>query len=171
MKNKTEDRVAAASACLTSPHADRVSMVCWKFAGPQALVVGASGDLERHHSARQTVSLRVPRLLVGDVEAMDRGPTTSARSSDLLITLVASAVVKRGDQCVAEDGQPAALSALLIGRPSGGESFVKGASPSTPTRAHTRSSSSRGIHHPGRYSMQTSSSRFARCNFRARYCH
>ena len=106
VKNKTEDRVAAASACLTSPHADRVSMVCWKFAGPQALVVGASGDLERHHSARQTVSLRVPRLLVGDVEAMDRGPTTSARSSDLLITLVASAVVKRGDQCVAEDGQP-----------------------------------------------------------------
>ena len=121
MKNKVEDRVAAASACLTSPHADRVSMVCWKFAGP--------------HSARQTVSLRVPRLLVGDVEAMDRGPTTSARSSDLLITLVASAVVKRGDQCVAEDGQPAALSALLIGRPSGGESFVTGASPSTLTRA------------------------------------
>ena len=85
--------MVVASACLTSPHADRVSMVCWKFVGPQALVVGASGDLERHHSARQTVSLRVPRLLVGDVEAMDRGPTTSARSSDLLITLVASAVV------------------------------------------------------------------------------
>ena len=136
VNNKMEDRVAAASACLTSPHADRVSMVCWKFAGPQALVVGASGDLERHHSARQTVSLRVPRLLVGDVEAMDRGPTTSARSSDLLITLVASAVVKRGDQCVAEDGQPAALSALLIGRPSGGESFVKGASPYSDTCTH-----------------------------------
>ena len=153
MKNKMEDRVAAASACLTSPHADRVSMVCWKFAGPQALVVGASGDLERHHSARQTVSLRVPRLLVEDVEAMDRGPTTSARSSDLLITLVASAVVKRGDQCVAEDGQPAALSALLIGRPSGGESFVKGASPSTLTRARICFSSSRGIHRTGRYSM------------------
>ena len=59
----------------------------------------------------------------------------------------------REDQCVAEDGQPAALSALLIGRPSGGESFVKGASPSTPTRARTRSSSSRGIHHASGYSM------------------
>ena len=71
-----------------------------------------------------TRKLAAPRVLVEDVEAMDRGPTTSARSSDLLITLVASAVVKRGDQCVAEDGQPAALSALLIGRPSGGESFA-----------------------------------------------
>ena len=100
-----------------------------------------------------------------------RRETSRFRTQLGLVGRVLNAETRREDQCVAEDGQPAALSALLIRRPSGGESFVKGASPSTPTRAHTRSSSSRGIHHPGRYSMQTSSSRFARCNFRARYCH
>ena len=79
--------------------------------------------------------------------------TSRFRTQLRLVGRVLNAETRREDQCVAEDGQPVALSALLIGRPSGGESFVQGASPSTPTRAHTRSSSSRGIHHPGRYSM------------------
>ena len=54
--------------------------------------------------------------------------TSRFRTQLRLVGRVLNAETRREDQCVAEDGQPAALSALLIRRPSGGESFVKSAS-------------------------------------------
>ena len=57
-----------------------------------------------------------------------RRETSRFRTQLGLVGRVLNAETRREDQCVAEDGQPAALSALLIRRPSGGESFVKSAS-------------------------------------------